>query len=74
MLNPDGIVNRISPRTRKYRKGPDEVTKLVLGDPVEADTVRSYFRTGPGEALTAARVDEAIKAMYATGLFRDVGD
>ncbi|KAF0129970.1 MAG: outer membrane protein, partial [Xanthobacteraceae bacterium] len=39
---------------------------------IEADTVRSYFRTGPGEALTAARVDEAIKAMYATGLFRDV--
>ncbi len=43
MLNPDGIVNRISPRTRKYRKGPDEVTKLVLGDPVEADTVRWIF-------------------------------
>ncbi len=39
---------------------------------IEADTVRSYFRTGPGEPLTAARVDEAIKAMYATGLFRDV--
>ncbi len=39
---------------------------------IEADTVRSYFRTGAGEALTAARVDEAIKAMYATGLFRDV--
>ena len=39
---------------------------------IEADTVRSYFRTGPGELLAAARVDEAIKAMYATGLFRDV--
>lgn len=39
---------------------------------IEADTIRSYFRTGPGEPLTAARVDEAIKAMYATGLFRDV--
>ncbi|WP_342778648.1 outer membrane protein assembly factor BamA [Phreatobacter stygius] len=39
---------------------------------IEADTVRSYFSTGPGEPLSAARVDEAIKAMYATGLFRDV--
>jgi len=39
---------------------------------IEADTVRSYFQTGPGEPLSAARVDEAIKAMYATGLFRDV--
>ncbi|MBN8944628.1 MAG: outer membrane protein assembly factor BamA [Rhizobiales bacterium] len=39
---------------------------------IEADTVRSYFSTGPGEPLSAARVDEGIKAMYATGLFRDV--
>ncbi len=36
---------------------------------IEADTVRSYFSGGE---LTAARVDEGIKAMYATGLFRDV--
>lgn len=39
---------------------------------IEADTIRSYFLTGPGEPLSAARVDEAIKTMYATGLFRDV--
>lgn len=39
---------------------------------IEADTVRSYFQTSAGEALTPARVDEGIKAMYATGLFRDV--
>ena len=39
---------------------------------IEADTVRSYFSTSPGEPLSAARVDEGIKAMYATGLFRDV--
>lgn len=39
---------------------------------IESDTVRSYFRTGPGESLSAAKIDEAIKAMYATGLFRDV--
>lgn len=39
---------------------------------IESDTIRSYFSTAPGEPLTAARIDEAIKAMYATGLFRDV--
>ncbi|WP_439574866.1 outer membrane protein assembly factor BamA [Phreatobacter sp.] len=39
---------------------------------IESDTIRSYFSTAPGEPLSAARVDEAIKAMYATGLFRDV--
>jgi outer membrane protein insertion porin family len=39
---------------------------------VEADTIRSYFRPGPGRVLDAARIDEALKALYATGLFQDV--
>jgi outer membrane protein insertion porin family len=39
---------------------------------VEADTIRSYFRTGGGQRLDAAKIDEAIKALYATGLFQDV--
>ncbi|MEI8144580.1 MAG: outer membrane protein assembly factor BamA [Alphaproteobacteria bacterium] len=38
---------------------------------VESETIRSYFGTR-GEALTAARVDEGIKALYGTGLFSDV--
>jgi outer membrane protein insertion porin family len=39
---------------------------------VEAETVRSYFRIVPGERLDAAKIDEALKALYATGLFTDV--
>jgi outer membrane protein insertion porin family len=39
---------------------------------VEASTVRSYFRPGPGGRLGPAEIDEAIKALYATGLFSDV--
>jgi outer membrane protein insertion porin family len=39
---------------------------------IEADTVRSYFQPGPGETLDAAKVDSAIKALFATGLFEDV--
>lgn len=39
---------------------------------VDADTIRSYFRTGPGESLTPAKIDEALKSLYATGLFSDV--
>lgn len=35
---------------------------------VEADTIRSYFRG----RLDALAVDEALKALYATGLFEDV--
>jgi len=39
---------------------------------VEADTIRSYFRPGPGGWLDAAAIDEGLKALYATGLFQDV--
>jgi outer membrane protein insertion porin family len=39
---------------------------------VEADTIRSYFRVGPNERLDSYRVDQALKALYATGLFRDI--
>lgn len=39
---------------------------------VEADTIRSYFRPGPGGRLDAAQIDEGLKGLYATGLFQDV--
>jgi outer membrane protein insertion porin family len=39
---------------------------------VETDTIRSYFRPGPGERLDAAKIDAGLKALYATGLFQDV--
>jgi len=39
---------------------------------VEADTVRSYFRAGPGGQLGPQEVDEGLKTLYATGLFSDV--
>jgi outer membrane protein insertion porin family len=38
---------------------------------VEADTIRSYFRAAGGR-LDAAAIDEALKALYRTGLFQDV--
>ena len=39
---------------------------------VEAATIRSYFKPGPGGRLGPAEIDEALKALYATGLFSDV--
>src|SRR5215813_516175 len=39
---------------------------------VEADTIRSYFRPGPGGRIGPEQEDEALKAMIATGLFSDV--
>jgi outer membrane protein insertion porin family len=39
---------------------------------VEAETIRSYFRASPGEQLDNYKIDQALKALYATGLFQDV--
>src|SRR5665213_2477318 len=39
---------------------------------VEAETVRSYFHPGPGGRLGPNEIDEALKALYGTGLFSDV--
>src|SRR5215468_10049717 len=39
---------------------------------VESDTIRSYFRVNGAERLDSAKIDAALKALYATGLFQDV--
>src|SRR5215831_8699234 len=39
---------------------------------VEAETIRSYFKPGPGGALDAASIDDGLKALIETGLFQDV--
>jgi outer membrane protein insertion porin family len=39
---------------------------------VEVETIRSYFKPGPGGTLDAARVDDGLKALIETGLFQDV--
>ncbi|HYA06204.1 MAG TPA: outer membrane protein assembly factor BamA [Xanthobacteraceae bacterium] len=53
--------------------GPTASSIVVQGNRrVEADTIRSYFKVGPNEHLDAAKIDAALKALYATGLFQDV--
>src|SRR4029078_11516416 len=39
---------------------------------VEPETVRSYLRFIPGDPYDAGKVDQSIKALFATGLFTDV--
>src|ERR1700709_565897 len=39
---------------------------------VEADTIRSYFKPGPGGRLDQGRIDDGLKAVIETGLFQDV--
>src|SRR5712671_1154319 len=39
---------------------------------VEIDTIRSYFKPGPGGRLGQAQIDDGLKALIETGLFQDV--
>src|SRR5262245_36466964 len=39
---------------------------------VEPETVRSYLRFSVGDPYDPAKVDQSIKALFATGLFADV--
>jgi outer membrane protein insertion porin family len=39
---------------------------------IEADTIRSYFKPGPGGRLGPVQIDDGLKALIQTGLFQDV--
>ncbi len=39
---------------------------------VEIETIRSYFKPGPGGRLDQAAIDDGLKALIQTGLFQDV--
>jgi len=39
---------------------------------VEVETIRSYFKPGPGGRLDQAEIDDGLKALIETGLFQDV--
>jgi outer membrane protein insertion porin family len=39
---------------------------------VEPETVRSYLKFSAGDAYDAGKVDQSIRSLFATGLFRDV--
>lgn len=39
---------------------------------VDADTIRNYVTIKPGKAFSSSDIDEAVKALFGTGLFSDV--
>src|SRR5215467_1340752 len=56
-----------------HAQTPTVSTIIVQGNQrVEADTIRSYFRPGPGGRLDAFQIDEGVKALYGTGLFQEI--
>lgn len=55
-------------------QAPGRVTAIeVQGNQrIEADTIRSYMLVQPGEPADPDRLDRSLRALFATGLFRDV--
>ena len=52
----------------------DPIEQVVIegNQRIEADTIRSYMEINPGDLFDAAKVDRALKNLFATGLFGDV--
>ncbi|MFO1171336.1 MAG: outer membrane protein assembly factor BamA [Hyphomicrobiaceae bacterium] len=46
--------------------------KVVGNKRVEPETVRSYLQLSPGDEYDSYKVDQSLKALFATGLFADV--
>jgi outer membrane protein insertion porin family len=46
--------------------------EVVGNRSVEEGAIRSHLRLGPGGIITPAQIDDALKALFATGLFADV--
>src|SRR3954471_15201090 len=52
----------------------DPIEQVVIegNQRIEADTIRSYMEINPGDTFDAAKVDRALKNLFAAGLFADV--
>ena len=66
---------RPGPRTGStVRPGTPTVNEIQVEGTqrIEPDTVRSYMALKPGDAFDTGKVNESLKALFATGLFADV--
>src|ERR1041385_3398664 len=58
--------------TSAYAQGVIQDIRVEGNKRVEPETVRSYLTFSAGDVYDAAKVDESLKALFATGLFQDV--
>jgi outer membrane protein insertion porin family len=66
------LLNAVAPLSAESMSPPPASIVIEGNRRIEADTVRSYFHTGPDGRLDEAARDEALKALVATGLFEKV--
>src|ERR1044071_10284844 len=51
---------------------PIQEIRIEGNQRIEPETVRSYMQINPGDPFDAKRIDQALKNLFATGLFADV--
>ena len=51
---------------------PIQEIRIEGNQRIEPETVRSYMQINPGDPFDAQRIDQALKNLFATGLFADV--
>src|SRR5262245_52616221 len=61
-----------SARPAQAQSGAIKSIRVEGNKRVEPETVRTYLRFNVGDAYDPARVDQSIRALFATGLFADV--
>lgn len=61
IVNARGKVLRTIPRTAKHRKGRDELTRLVPGDPAEIATLRWIFNEYNGGSFSPRALAQALE-------------
>ena len=63
---------RPAPARAEVPGGPISAVEVRGNQRIEIDTIRSYMLIGPGDTYDSDRVDRSLRALFATGLFRDV--
>ncbi|MEQ9641786.1 MAG: outer membrane protein assembly factor BamA [Alphaproteobacteria bacterium] len=66
------LIGALAPWRPASAQGVIGAIEVTGNQRIEADTVRSYMGFAAGEAYDPVRVDRALKALFATGLFADV--
>ncbi len=65
-------VSGIGLATTAHAQGVVKNIEVVGNKRVEPETVRSYLQLSPGDEYDSYKVDQSLKALFATGLFADV--
>ena len=74
LFAPLGANAQTRPRAQPVQSvgGPVTAVEVRGNQRIEVDTIRSYMLLAPGDVYDSDRADRSLRALFATGLFRDV--